>query len=274
VAVAFQPKERDQNTLMSEHFSKEWSSPTGEDNYFVTKRDSDGTIAVGVADGVGGWAELGFDSSAISRELCGSIAAEFHKNVNDDPTYLLDAAFKKVKKDGIAEVGGTTACHGLFQEDGILKVANLGDSWAGLFRDNKLISETKIQTHAFNTPYQLAIIPDSILNQRRGNSRFIMDDPKVADNYEFKLEKGDIVLFATDGVIDNIDVKDIEIFLADNEKTDLNSLAKDFVAKVNTLSLDETFPSVFSQELSKLTGQHYTGGKEDDITVVFVKVEY
>lgn len=273
IAVAFQPKDREQNTLLNEHLHKESeSSPTGEDNYFISKKESDGSIAVGVADGVGGWSELGFDSSAISRELSNSMSEIFAKTKENDPKMLLTKAFDHIQKEGIVKVGGTTSCLGIFENDNTVKISNLGDSWAGLFRNNKLILETKIQTHAFNTPYQLAIIPDSILNRQGGKSRFIMDTPKVADDYLFKLEKGDVILFATDGVIDNICTDDIEIFLKDNENTNLNVLAKDFVDKVNKLSLDENFPSVFSQELTKITGQQYSGGKEDDITVVFVKV--
>lgn len=276
IAVAYQPKERDENKFVNEFFKfKKVNSPTGEDNYFIAQKSTN-EVAVGVADGVGGWAELGYDSSAISRELCKAIESGY-LNAEDAerasyPTQLLDQAFNKIKKEQIVKVGGTTACLGVFQPEGILKVANLGDSWCGVFRDSKLIAETKVQTHGFNTPYQLAIIPNEILNRKDG-ANFIMDKPLDADDYEFKVLKNDIVLFATDGVIDNIDIKDIELFLKDNENTDLTALSKDFVQKVNKLSIDENFPSVFSQELSKLTGQFYTGGKEDDITVVFVKVD-
>jgi len=275
-SVAFQPKERDENKFVNEFFKfKRVDSPTGEDNYFIAQR-SKGETAVGVADGVGGWAEMGYDSSAISRELCKAIEEGYLNSKDNEassyPKSLLEEAFKKIKANQVVKVGGTTACLGVFQPNGLLRIANLGDSWCGIFRENKLIAETKVQTHGFNTPYQLAIIPSEILDRKDG-SRFIMDKPLDSDEYEFQLMKNDVVLFATDGVIDNIDIKDVEIFLKDNENTNLNDLSKNFVTQVNKLSTDENFPSVFSQELSKLTGQFYTGGKEDDITVVFVKVD-
>ncbi|ONH64946.1 Protein phosphatase 2C 7, mitochondrial [Cyberlindnera fabianii] len=274
-SVAFQPKSRDENRLMRKHLKmKPLDSPTGEDNYFVANRS--GNLACGVADGVGGWSEMGFDSSAISRELCKAMSEEFEKGKDEslsyDPKYLLDFAFKKIQKDGIVKVGGTTACLGVFSPDYKLKVANLGDSWCGIFRQNKLIAETKIQTHGFNTPYQLAMIPREI-HEKNPGSRFIMDQPSDADVYEFAVEKDDIVMFATDGVIDNIDVKDIELYLSDNENKGLDEVSKTFVNNVAALSKDENFPSVFSQELTKITGQFYSGGKEDDITVVMVKVQ-
>jgi protein phosphatase PTC7 len=270
-SVAFKPKNRDDNRLMRKHLkAAQVESPSGEDNYFVTTHGQQ--LACGVADGVGGWAELGYDSSAISRELCNAMSEAFNKNTETpSPRALLDFAFDKIQKDGKVKVGGTTACLGIFDSH-TLRVANLGDSWCGVFRDYKLIAETKVQTHGFNTPYQLAIIPQEIKDENKG-SRFIMDRPSDADEYEFEVAKDDIVIFATDGVIDNIDVKDIEIYLRDNEGVPLEKLSRDFVQNVYKLSKDEDFPSVFSQELSKLTGQFYSGGKEDDITVVMVKVQ-
>ncbi|KAH3672335.1 hypothetical protein WICMUC_004307 [Wickerhamomyces mucosus] len=276
VAVAFQPKDREENKLIRSNSKSDSKSSaesfTGEDNYFVAKK-SLSEMAAGVADGVGGWNELGYDSSAISRELCNSIKEIYlsHKDQIEfnEPKSLLEDAFNKILREKIVKVGGTTACLGVFKPDGILKVANLGDSWCGVFRNYSLILETKVQTHAFNTPFQLAIVPKEI----KSRGRFIMDKPIQADEYEFKLKKDDIVIFATDGVIDNIDTKDIEIFLNDNKETALNELSKVFVDNVVKLSKDEAFPSVFSQELSRLTGQFYSGGKEDDITVVFVKVD-
>lgn len=268
VAIAFQPKDREENKLMK---IKSESSPTGEDNYFWHQK-SDSELACGVADGVGGWNELGYDSSAISRELCNALK-NIYASSELTPKQILGEAFAKIKDEKIVTVGGTTACLGSFNSKGQLNIANLGDSWCGIFRSSKLVYETKIQTHQFNTPYQLAIIPQEILNQQRG-SRFIMDTPRKADEYLFQLETQDIIVFATDGVIDNIAIQDIEIYLSEQEgNPNLQEIATKFVKNVVKLSKDEQFPSVFSQELSKLTGQFYSGGKEDDITVIFVKAE-
>lgn len=83
-------------------------------------------------------------------------------------------------------------------------------------------------------------------------------------------------MFATDGVTDNVVPKDIEIFLKDHledkQNARLDEVAKKFVSEVVKVSKDANFPSAFAQELSRLTGQKYLGGKEDDITVVLVKV--
>ena len=81
-------------------------------------------------------------------------------------------------------------------------------------------------------------------------------------------------MFATDGVTDNVIPQDIELFLKDHEETNqLDDVANKFVKEVVKVSKDSNFPSAFAQELSRLTGQKYLGGKEDDITVVLVKVK-
>ncbi|KAI5959360.1 PTC7 [Candida theae] len=281
VAVAYQPKDRkpSSNMFKKSNRSPALDSPSGEDNLFVSSQVSDGSIAVGVADGVGGWSEAGYDSSAISRELCSNMRKGFESagNASTTPKSVLDNAFKEVLQSEAVEIGGTTACLGVFTPDLKLRVANLGDSWCGLFREYRLVKETNFQTHNFNTPYQLAKIPQHILRKAAMEGRrYIIDEPKLADEYSWDLQKGDIVMFATDGVTDNVVPKDIEIFLKDHleDKKDakLNDVAKKFVSEVVKVSKDGNFPSAFAQELSRLTGQKYLGGKEDDITVVLVKV--
>lgn len=175
------------------------------------------------------------------------------------------------------KVGGTTAIVAHFPSNGKLEVANLGDSWCGVFRDSKLVFQTKFQTVGFNAPYQLSIIPEEMLKEaeRRG-SKYILNTPRDADEYSFQLKKKDIIILATDGVTDNIATDDIELFLKDNAartNDELQLLSQKFVDNVVSLSKDPNYPSVFAQEISKLTGKNYSGGKEDDITVVVVRVD-
>lgn len=279
VAVAFQLKNREKSNLFLRRQEKSPAelSPTGEDNLFVSS-EKKGYIALGVADGVGGWAEAGYDSSAISRELCHSMKNIF-ESCSDltkaTPLYLLSQAFSAILSSPKVEIGGTTACLGVLTPERKLHVANLGDSWCGVFRDYKLVEETNFQTHNFNTPYQLAKIPDEILQAaERQGKRYIIDTPAKCDSYEWQLQKDDVILFATDGVTDNIVPQDTELFIRDQheKKLPLTQIASNFVSEVVKVSKDQNFPSAFAQELSRLTGQRYLGGKEDDITVVMVRV--
>lgn len=278
--VAYEPKNREEKNFVGHKKIPSLNSPTGEDNLFVTERDVKGYKAIGVADGVGGWAEAGYDSSAISRELCGNMKNTFESTSAPEslqPKQLLTDSFEEVLKSDKVYIGGTTACLGVFSPNYKLKIANLGDSWCGLFRDYKLIQETKFQTHNFNTPYQLAKIPEFIIEKAAArNRKYILDTPQMADEYCWDLQKGDLIMFATDGVTDNVVTQDISLFLKDQlegkSRKSLEEVAHTFVKQVVRVSKDMKFPSTFAQELSRLTGQKYLGGKEDDITVVLVEV--
>ena len=281
VAVAFQPKNREESNMFSRNKKKSAAEllPSGEDNLFVSAQDKDGYVALGVADGVGGWSEAGYDSSAISRELCHLAKEHFEKSNNkrfQTPRNLLKAAFDDVISSPKVEIGGTTACLGILTPERKLKLVNLGDSWCGLFRDYKLLKETHFQTHNFNTPYQLAKIPPQILRQAElQGKRYIIDEPDKCDEYVWDLKKNDVIIFATDGVTDNVVPHDIELFLKDQLSAgkSLKEVTSNFVKEVVKVSKDPNFPSGFAQELSRITGQQYMGGKEDDITVMMVKVQ-
>lgn len=267
VAVAFTPKKRENVFRRGPPLPQ---LALGEDNLFVTVQKHG--VALGVADGVGGWAEAGYDSLAISRELCHEMKLAFEAG-GENPAELLRKAFAAVAESPKVEIGGTTACLGVLQHDR-LTVANLGDSWCGLFRNHRLVSETRFQTHNFNTPYQLAKIPPQVLKEAQlQGKRYIVDTPDMADSYTWAVEKGDIVIFATDGVTDNVIPQDIETFLQDHSHVPLHEQATKLVAEVVKVSKDPNYPSAFAQELSGLTGQKYLGGKEDDVTLVMLQIK-
>lgn len=280
IAFAYEPKDREESNGFKPNSKKPSlasQSPTGEDNLFISDV-FDGHVAVGVADGVGGWSLAGYDSSAISRELCNFLKQEFEVlPLIDSPKNLLTRAFDRVMNSPSVEVGGTTACLGIFSPDYKLRVANLGDSWCGVFRDFKLIHETNFQTYNFNVPFQLAKIPAQVQREAELQKRkYIKDTPDKADEYTWKLQKNDLVMFATDGVTDNVVTQDIENFLRDNLEDSnykLMEVSKKFVKEVVKVSKDPNFPSAFAQEISRLTGQEYLGGKQDDITIVLVKIK-
>ena len=54
------------------------------------------------------------------------------------------------------------------------------------------------QQHYFNTPFQLSLPPSNMA------ADVLSDAPESADQYEFSVEDGDVIMLATDGVFDNI----------------------------------------------------------------------
>jgi protein phosphatase PTC7 len=261
-----------------------FESPTGEDNYILAYTEIG--IIVGVLDGVGGWSEQGFDSSAISRELANKVTQFYLEDPKQAPLDILNKAFKTVKDEGSVKVGSTTICFGIIDgKSGKLKALNLGDSWFGVFRKDenaryKCIEQSKEQVYYFNAPYQLSIIPNDFLEAaKKKGSKYLMNEPNESDKYSYGLQKGDIVVFTTDGMIDNVFPDDIELYLNDNASEGVNlseslgDLNKVLVQQTTVLSLNSNFKSAFSQKLTSLTGQDYIGGKPDDITSVMVYIK-
>lgn len=76
---------------------------------------------------------------------------------------------------------------------------SLGDSGSILFRNGAIHHHSKPQTHAFNTPYQLTLVPP-----KRRSQRAIGDTPSSADRTTLDLQHGDVLVLATDGVLDNL----------------------------------------------------------------------
>jgi len=106
--------------------------------------------------------------------------------------------------------GGSTASIGIANEDGKVEMANLGDSGSILFRLAAVHHYSTPQTHAFNTPYQLSVIPPLMRAQSAiFGGRNFEDLPHDANVTNCTLQHGDILVLATDGVLDNLNNQDI-----------------------------------------------------------------
>src|SRR5206468_3975483 len=122
-----------------------------------------------------------------------------------DSRELMQAGYDLVCDDSSLLGGGRTACVGIAQSDGSLEVANLGDSGFAQLRLNAVHHYADPQTHAFNTPYQLSLIPPRILAQSRTfGGTPLADLPKDANVTNHELRHGDVLIFASDGVWDNL----------------------------------------------------------------------
>jgi hypothetical protein len=102
---------------------------SGEDSFFVQHLGPT-QIALGVADGVGGWASEGVDPAFFSHSLCNymSKAAAAAKSATMQEERLtqrlLQHAYTQVMEDETVPAGGSTACVAtLSTEDGRLEVA-------------------------------------------------------------------------------------------------------------------------------------------------------
>lgn len=193
---------------------------SGEDAFFAaTIAGSNNHVAFGVADGVGGWQDQGVDPSEFSHGLCGYMAGSAHtleglESEQTDtlkPQKLLQRAYNAVMANPRIVAGGCTASLATVGRAGNLETANLGDSGYLLFGPGKVSYRSAVQTHAFNTPYQLSKVPARLQAQHAifgGGSQHFSETPEQADTVSHELKHGDIVLFGTDGVWDNLSAQD------------------------------------------------------------------
>lgn len=160
------------------------------------------------------------------------------------------------------------------------------------------------QTHAFNTPYQMSKIPEQMLAQMRlfGGSQVHGETPKDSAITKHRVKHGDVLVFATDGVWDNLSPQDLLSIVAKHmtalggwidtrdeftvsrelpaltekgnfSKSDNNTLqallALAVTGEAKAASLNMRRDGPFAKEVQRYYPQeNWHGGKPDDICVV------
>nr|POF12912.1 protein phosphatase 2c like 7, mitochondrial [Quercus suber] len=288
---------------------------SGEDAFFVTTVGGNANnVAFGVADGVGGWQESGVDPSVFSNALCGLMAGTAYaqeglaERQSVRPRELLQIAYDAVIANPRILAGGCTASLAVANAEGQMETANLGDSGFLIIGPGKVIYRSESQTHAFNTPYQLSKVPAKMQAQSAifGGATHFSEVPKQADVETHRLNHGDIVLFATDGVWDNLSAQDTLVIVTKimekngfwsksdssaGRETILNTslvqtlpqsiddnsaetflpglLARAVMREAKVAGLDQKRNSPFAKEVKRhYPGEAWRGGKPDDIAVV------
>lgn len=285
---------------------------SGQDAFFISRVGDTNAVAFGIADGVGGWEDSGVDPADFSHSFCDYMASAAYEHKHDGGELALTArslmqrGYDDVCRDGSIHAGGSTASIGIASEDGKLEVANLGDSGFVHLRLNAVHSYSEPQTHAFNTPYQLSIVPASMLARAAAfGGAQLCDYPKDADVTQHSLKHGDILVFASDGVWDNLFNQDVlriasrvmiglgawkasegGIVVADNLKpytqaedstqrplTLQSAMAVEIAGAAKLASTNQRVDGPFAKEVQKYYPQeNWRGGKVDDICCVVVIV--
>ena len=181
---------------------------------------------------------------------------------------------------------------------------SLGDSGFIHFRLNAVHYFSNPQTHAFNTPFQLSIVPPKVLALSKvfGGEQ-LSDSPRDSNFTDHQVRHGDILVFATDGVWDNLSTVDLlkivsrqmlgfqawstsnngtavserlndlttfgGIAKGANEDSLQTLLAVNIVGEAKQASLNTRRDGPFAKEVHKFyPHEDYHGGKVDDICVV------
>ncbi|KAF3919797.1 hypothetical protein ABW20_dc0109193 [Dactylellina cionopaga] len=275
---------------------------TGQDAFFVSRVSDTGSVAFGVCDGVGGYSTSGIDSADFSHTLCEDMAEiSYHAETPMPADMLIEAGYISVCSNSNVRGGGTTACVGIAKPDGTLEAANLGDSGFVILRGGRVHHTSQPQTHAFNTPFQLSVLQPEVIEQARkfGGPIPISDRPRDAHVDIHDLQHGDVIVFATDGLWDNLSAQDVlrlvsnEMVAAggwvetadsgiqsgpnlsilvdeDMEKPSVQSIiAKKVASKAKDMSVNTKIDGPFAKEVRRyFPGEVYHGGKRDDICVL------
>ncbi|RZC30500.1 putative protein phosphatase 2C 55 [Glycine soja] len=229
----------------------------GEDAHFICTDEQ----AIGVADGVGGWADVGVNAGLFAPELISNSVRAIQKEPKGsfNPTRVLEKAHANTKVKG-----SSTACILLLKSTlGALPASasstiltcefglhaiNLSDSGFIVVRDGLTIFEFPVQQHDFNFPYQL----------ESGNGA---DLPSSGEVFTIPVASGDAVIAGTDGLFDNLYNSEITGVVVHAIR------AQKIAALARQRALSKSSRTPFSTAAQK-AGFCYYGGKLDDITVV------
>ena len=250
----------------------------GEDSFFYDDRL--GTF--GVADGVGGSAKDGVDPGAFSREMldrCHQSACAGGGTFVPSITNALRLATSAPMSLG----GRSTLLLGQLEAGtDTLRLLNLGDSGAMLLRPTirhfgehqvlfpRCVLRTQQQERGFNWPFAASA-------QNFGS---VADE---VDELSSAAREGDVLLAATDGVLDNLFDKDLQVCVSEQltalmgadasaAQEAVSALARSIAERAHAVSLnqlDTGGPTPFDQAAAEEGFERrQAGGKVDDIAIV------
>jgi protein phosphatase PTC7 len=222
----------------------------GEDSFYIAASGR----SLGVADGVGGWSDVGVDPGEFSRKLMrnarqvSEAEAALPGNLLE-PVRIMEEAYEQTK----SLIGSSTACI-VCLNGSQLHAANIGDSGFFVVRDGKVVFETPAQQHSFNFPYQIGSHGDPV-----GSSQ----------KFTIHVEPGDVLIAGSDGLFDNVFTSRAAKIVWDAKKRGATPgvAAQQLATFASMRSRDPAYLSPFAKH-ARQAGFHYQGGKVDDITVV------
>lgn len=252
----------------------------GDDCFFCARMSGVEGLTMGVADGVGSWRNQGVDPSRMSHGLCLELANTCFQAKHTSPVTILVTSFSRLVESRRISAGSTTICVATITPSGRLRVANLGDSGYLIFREGRVLFASPLQQHHFNAPYQLTAIAPEILEKLEayGGKKF-SDQPSDADVTNHDLRHGDVLLFITDGLSDNVYSHDtlsiVNEILVDEGAWIMGDhgihaslhlqgaerLAEAIVQRAVRASLNHRQDGPWAKELQRQVGEHiYSGG--------------
>lgn len=222
----------------------------GEDAYLAHP------YAIGVADGVGGYASHGIDPATYTRNVMrfalDYVVADAGTPRQATALDALNYGYKKAneaRQPGGCPVALTTVTEGCYAS-----VLNLGDCGVVVLREGRLLYRTEMQQHSFNCPFQL---PE--------------DPPSAGEQAKLEIRAGDVFLCTSDGVLDNVELDRLLLHLNEVTALGCGKVAAAISQEASRNAQDRRYFSPFAKHAAE-AGYRYTGGKLDDITTLVAQV--
>lgn len=243
------------------------------------------TQSLGVADGVGGmapFASYGVDAAKYAAELMELAATCLKNHSKKGASDLATRAVSAVRSAAaLARSYGASTIVVAVAEGSAAGVANLGDCGFMLLRRKHQKFEIALtsteQHHRWNCPFQLTRLPQEL---QAKFPDFAVDSAADCETYNFTLQAGDLLLFYSDGLRDNLHDHEIlhvvecampplisELVGLPEHATAPETLARALTLAAQQRSLDPRARVPFAENCRKY-GYQFEGGKQDDITVV------
>ncbi|KAL5762240.1 hypothetical protein ACOSP7_018504 [Xanthoceras sorbifolium] len=241
--------------------------PLGEDAHFLYPEKE----TIGVANGVGSWANVGVDSGEFARKLMinAVIAIRTEPKGAIDPKKILTKAYTKTEQKG-----ASTSCI-ITLSGHNLHAANVGDSGFMVIRHGAVIYQSPVQQHRFNYPFQLG---NDYINQCPGSAEILLlilirssciHHLASSIELEVTVKSGDVIITETDGLFDNL--FPCEILRAVIQGIEGGLMPQILAQKIAELALlnsrNKKIDTPFSCA-ARLAGFKRIGGKVDDITMI------
>lgn len=247
----------------------------GEDACLVS-RISDNKLLLAVADGVGGWRKHGVDPSLFSNQLMSCLQSSLPSYSGSLVDLLKKAFWQLVDLNYTGKTvtpGSSTACLAVIDiSEMTLEWCNVGDSGVMVLRESssggyQVVHKSVSQQTAFNAPLQLTLRPGRPVGQ-------VLDPTGQAECKTIQIHRGDCVILATDGLLDNLFPEEIVEIVKemDTKKERAQRIAEGLVHAAHRASVRHDTNTPFSVEAQR-AGKFHVGGKPDDITVLVGIVE-
>jgi protein phosphatase PTC7 len=253
----------------------------------------------GVADGVGSWREYGVDPRNFSHKLmqeCENILVEATLQGNRKaqeqfgrkftrviaPAEIIAKAYDRVKEENV--IGSCTACVALFDtvrhqlhfsnlgDSGIIVLRHIDSDVAGSLKRDRHTPRTQRksdlrvnfvsqqQLRSFNHPYQLGWTGEEIDDKSAS-----FKSAKESCTTSIHIRRGDIIIMATDGLFDNVDIDDIATVALEWEQKNGFIRAGDIVARERRWKMGNSLTLVSAEGVTSLAEELCKKARENSL---------